>query len=212
MRQESFGETLKILRLARGWSQGKLAMKAGITRSVIATIETRKDVHPRGDILIKLARAFGVSVEELYQGNLPQTKEQRAHYDETPEELLERFKLAQPVSIPVYGEFHAGTAHKEPVDRIYIARLKAAKKSIEAFIVHGHCMEPKIEDGDIVVVDRDRPGEVGNIVLCLLNGELVCGKVRKDGDTLYIRNSAESIKLCDCTTSAVVIQIIKQVG
>lgn len=108
---ETMGHKIKRLRLERKWTQGQLALRAGLSKSHIGVIESRGDGQLRSDTLLKLARAFGKSVEEL-AGDIT------IKFD-TPEEILERLRLAQPVSIPVYGKFHAGGVHEEPLEYIY---------------------------------------------------------------------------------------------
>ncbi|MBY9021812.1 MAG: hypothetical protein KGD67_12210, partial [Candidatus Lokiarchaeota archaeon] len=92
-------------------------------------------------------------------------------HPETPEEILDKLKLATPQSIPVYPweafPFHAGLGY-EPTEYIYRARPKMASKNIEAYIVHGKCLEPKVTDGDIIIVDREGTIDNGDIVACLM--------------------------------------------
>ncbi len=73
-------------------------------------------------------------------------------------------------------------------------------------------MEPLIEDGDIVIIDRDLPCEPGKVILCLVNDELVCGRLEKRGDDLVVMNNEEICRLDDYLSMAVVIQVIKTVG
>lgn len=56
----------------RGWGQADLANRAGINRQVIwGWLNRRK--KPNEDILKKIAKAFNISIEEIYQaaGMLP---------------------------------------------------------------------------------------------------------------------------------------------
>lgn len=71
-------------------------------------------------------------------------------------------------------------------------------------------MEPEISDGNIVIVDRDLPGEDGDIVLCLIGNELVIGRVETEGGECFLRNNDEKVRLGDCQASAVVIEVIKR--
>jgi transcriptional regulator with XRE-family HTH domain len=56
---------LTILRLGKGWSMRELGRRAGVTNVCIHLIECGKRRYPRADTLIKLAKALGVSVEDL---------------------------------------------------------------------------------------------------------------------------------------------------
>ena len=58
-------ERIGDLRTSRGWSQKKLSDITGIVSSQISRIETGAIEHISSDILIKLAKAFGVSVDYI---------------------------------------------------------------------------------------------------------------------------------------------------
>jgi len=208
----TLGEKIKTLRLSRGWTQEQLGMLSGFSRSFIKSIESGASKRPGADRLAKISKALNIPVEELYQAAGYDIGEKSEKREETPEEILEKLKLAQPVSIPVYTDFkvHAGVEHEQPVEYIYRAKMKKASKNIEAFYVHGHCMEPTISNGDIVITDRDLPREAGDVVLCLVNDELIVGRLKlKDGE-VWLQNNEEVCKIDDCQASAVVIEVIKR--
>ena len=56
---------LKELRKARNWTQQKLAEKAGLSFNAITKIEQGAAEHPTLKTLIKLADAFGISLDAL---------------------------------------------------------------------------------------------------------------------------------------------------
>lgn len=53
------------LREAKGWSQGELAERLGVSRQTINAIETEK-YDPSLPLAFKLARLFRTRVEELF--------------------------------------------------------------------------------------------------------------------------------------------------
>ena len=58
---------LRRYRLAReGLSQQALAERVGVSRQTILAIETGK-YHPSIELALRLARVFGVAVEDLFQ-------------------------------------------------------------------------------------------------------------------------------------------------
>ena len=93
MNEEGLAKKLKTLRGNRGWSQAKLAMLSGVTRSHISVIELGRIKNPRSDVLIKLAQAFKIPVEELFAA-AGYIKETRTAYDskETPGQVLDDIK------------------------------------------------------------------------------------------------------------------------
>ena len=56
---------LRELRLARNWSQVELGARVGVSRQAIIAIETAR-FDPSLPLAFKLARLFGVSIEELF--------------------------------------------------------------------------------------------------------------------------------------------------
>jgi transcriptional regulator with XRE-family HTH domain len=56
---------LKELRKERDWTQQKLAEKAGLSFNAITKIEQGAAEHPTLKTLLKLADAFGVSLDAL---------------------------------------------------------------------------------------------------------------------------------------------------
>ena len=56
---------LKALREARGWSQGELARRLGVSRQTINAVETDK-YDPSLPLALRMAKLFAVSVPELF--------------------------------------------------------------------------------------------------------------------------------------------------
>ena len=59
------GERLESIRRLRMWTQARLAREAGVSPTTISGIETGKTGRPHFGTLGKLARALGVTPEEL---------------------------------------------------------------------------------------------------------------------------------------------------
>lgn len=60
----AFGQALRKLRLAAGWSQEKLGLEAGVQRNFISLIETGKN-QPTITTLFKLASALGIEPSKM---------------------------------------------------------------------------------------------------------------------------------------------------
>lgn len=58
--------SVRDLRLGAGWSQSELGDRVGLTRQSLSAIEAGRAV-PSTDVALRLARAFGVAVEELFR-------------------------------------------------------------------------------------------------------------------------------------------------
>ena len=65
--RNKFGKQVRNLRRERGWSQEDLADNSGVHRTYIGAIE-RGEQNVSIDNIIKLAKALGVSLEQLFKG------------------------------------------------------------------------------------------------------------------------------------------------
>lgn len=61
----TLGQRLRHLRESQGLSLRELAEKSGVNHASIGNIETGERVDPRTSIMVKLARALGVSLQEM---------------------------------------------------------------------------------------------------------------------------------------------------
>jgi transcriptional regulator with XRE-family HTH domain len=66
---ERFGEKLRALRERHGMTQQKLAAELGFTHAHLYRLETGKK-KPNAELLVKLSRLFGVSVDVLVKDEL----------------------------------------------------------------------------------------------------------------------------------------------
>ena len=57
---------LKVLRAARDWTQADLAVALEVSRQTVNAIETGK-YDPSLPLAFRLARLFGLSIEEIFQ-------------------------------------------------------------------------------------------------------------------------------------------------
>jgi putative transcriptional regulator len=66
MTKKSLQNKLKVYRAMEDWTQEELARRVNVTRKTINTIENGKYV-PSTYLALKIAAAFGVTVEDLFQ-------------------------------------------------------------------------------------------------------------------------------------------------
>ncbi|MGW3986931.1 helix-turn-helix transcriptional regulator [Streptomyces sp. NPDC004830] len=62
----NFGDTIRVARKRRGWSQTDLAERAGVSRPTIARIEANRDVTTT--TVAKITQALGLTLELRDQG------------------------------------------------------------------------------------------------------------------------------------------------
>lgn len=206
------GIKIKEFRSLRDWTQNDLAKRSGVDRGTLASIESGKAKNPTTANLLKLARAFSIRPEELYQaaGYIEDVIDYKLR-QESPEEILDRLRLAQPVSIPVFSDypFHAGQP-VDPVFYVYRSRPEVAGKNIEGYLVHGKCLEPVIQNDDIIIVDREREIDNGDIIACLIPEGMLIARLRKIAGEVYLENNEGRIKFDECQAAAPVIEVIRK--
>ncbi len=66
MTKKPLRNNLKVYRAMEDWTQEELARRVQVTRKTINTIENGKYV-PSTYLALKIAQAFGVTVEDLFQ-------------------------------------------------------------------------------------------------------------------------------------------------
>jgi putative transcriptional regulator len=66
MREPLLKNTIKVQRAVKDWTQEELAHRVGVTRKTINTVENGVYV-PSTYLALKIAKAFGVSVETVFQ-------------------------------------------------------------------------------------------------------------------------------------------------
>lgn len=65
MQDRSLKNRLKEYREGRGWSQGELARRLGVSRQTINAVETDK-YDPSLPLALRMSKLFAVSVPELF--------------------------------------------------------------------------------------------------------------------------------------------------
>lgn len=178
---EMFNDTLRALRQKRDMTQAEVARELFISQAAYSKYEVGTS-SPNPETLARLADVLGVSVDYLV-GNGAGPK--RLGY----------------VRIPVLSRVAAGI----PIDAIEdiidediigwedISAAAAGDCEYFGLQIKGHSMEPKISDGDIVIVRRQPDVESGDIAVVLVNGDdATVKKVKKSpqGVTLIPSNPA----------------------
>lgn len=175
------GRRIAQLREEKGLSQLEFAHKVNINNSVMNRIE--KGIRPiRDDELIAISKCLGVSIDYLL-GN-------------TPTKAAQPKTAGRGVRIPVLGRVVAGIpieAVEEILDYEEITPELAATGEFFALKIRGHSMEPRMMEGDVVIVRRQDDVESGDVAIVLVNGnEATVKRVKKqpEGITLIATNTS----------------------
>lgn len=158
-----------------GISQTEICQTLGFSMSTFSDwVHAR--TYPRIDKIELMANYFGIEKSDLVE---ERTKSQRAG-----------------VAINVLGRVAAGipiNAITEIIDTEEISEDLAKTGDFFALKIKGDSMEPRIVDGDVVIVKQQEDAENGDTVIALVNGDdAVCKRLRKyrDGLELISNNPA----------------------
>ncbi len=152
-------------------TQEKFASIIGVARSTIAMYETNKS-EPDFSVLQKIADYFNVSVDYLLGRDEKSLPERKGKW------------------INVYGSIAAGIpieAIEDIVDQEEISEEMASHGEYIALKVKGDSMEPKISDGDTVIIKIQDTLESGEIGAVYVNGnDVTLKRVRFEDNGIWL--------------------------
>ncbi len=132
--------------------------------------------YPRIDKIELMANYFGISKSDLV------------------EEQSKKTAYSKGVSINVLGRVAAGIpidAIEDIIDTEEITEKMAKSGEFFGLQIHGDSMEPRMCEGDVVIVRKQDDAESGDIVIAMINGDdATCKRLRKyrDGIELISNN------------------------
>lgn len=173
--KEIMANNIRFYLSQNGISQTEICQTLGFSMSTFSDwVHAR--TYPRIDKIELMANYFGIEKSDLVE---ERTKSQRAG-----------------VAINVLGRVAAGipiNAITEIIDTEEISEDLAKTGDFFALKIKGDSMEPRIVDGDVVIVKQQEDAENGDTVIALVNGDdAVCKRLRKyrDGVELISNNPA----------------------
>lgn len=172
-----FNEILKDLRIQNELTQGELGKKLGLAPSTIGMYE-RAEREPDFEKLERIAGFFGVNINYLLG----------------KESVVSNNSIVG-VKIPVLGKVAAGipiTAVENILDYEEISSDMASSGDYVALQIKGRSMEPRMFEGDVVIVRVQDTVEHGEVAVIMIDGsEATVKKVKflKDGILLQPFNS-----------------------
>ncbi|MDK3918504.1 XRE family transcriptional regulator [Staphylococcus pseudintermedius] len=155
-----FSKNLKYLRKKHDMEQIDLAKKLG-RKSASSISEWEKGKYtPKMKTLSELARLFNVSINDLMEKDLSNTKSQ---IDTLPV-----------TAIPVVAKISAGLpiyTEENIIEYTYIpSQMTKGGKELFGLKVSGDSMDKEFREGDVVVVEKDSVVENGQIGVVNVNG------------------------------------------
>ncbi len=169
---------LKVARQRANLNQSELAKTVGVSRSTIAMWESGAS-QPDIEMILQLSHVLDISVGELL-----------GEETDSP--------LPDPTWINVLGRVAAGIpieAIEEVIDREQISEAMARNGTYIGLQIHGSSMEPRMHEGDVVIVRLQDDCDSGDTVIAMVNGdEATCKILQKtrEGISLLSTNPAYS--------------------
>ena len=165
---------------------------SGISKTYVWMLEknintkTGKEIVPTVEYIQKAAKAMLMDFDDLFD----------MINDTVKIQLDDAVIIKKAVRVPVLGRVAAGipiSAIEDIIDYEEISEKMAHTGTFFALKIKGNSMEPKIENGSIVIVRQQEDAESGSIVIALVNGDdAVCKKLikSKNGLSLVSQNPA----------------------
>lgn len=170
---------IRQLRSAQNMKQSDLANQLNVRPNTISNWETERSFPDRNS-LQRMASIFGTTVDYILGGNPP-------------------IKTAG-ISIPVLGDVAAGIPIEAITDIVDYEEIDAAMASTGEFFalrIKGASMEPRMREGDVVIVRKQDTAETGDTVVVLVNGDSATVKKIKygsDGISLIPTNPSYDVQ------------------
>lgn len=168
-------EQLKILRKRMGLTQAAVASSLGIDRSTYAKYESGQS-EPNFEMLNKISALFGTTLDLLITGT------------SAPSSTGGKW-------IPVLGDVAAGIPIEAVEDIVDYEEIDAALAATGDFFglrIKGSSMEPRIREGDVVIVRKQDDADTGDTAVVMVNGDSATVKrIKKepDGSLVLIPNN-----------------------
>lgn len=170
-------ERIKERRTAMGLTQEDLGEKLGLQKSAIAKYENGRVENIKRTIILDMAKILDCSPAYLMG------------WEEAP-----KSNKRKGVTINVLGRVAAGIPIEAVTDIIDTEEIPEEMAKTGEFFglqIHGNSMEPRMCEGDVVIVRQQDDAESGDIVIAMINGnDATCKRLRKyrDGIELISNN------------------------
>lgn len=193
------GKRIKEKRESLGMTQEELAAKLGYkNKSSIAKIETGTNDIVQSKV-VEFANILDTTVAYLMGWeNIPNNSKRKG------------------VAINVLGRVAADTpieAVEDIIDTEEITEELAKTGTFFGLKIHGNSMEPKMSEGDIVIVRQQDDAESGEVVIVTVNGtDATCKRLRKYRDGIELISNNPSYEPIFFTNEEIENKPVKIIG
>lgn len=198
-------KNIKRLREEKGLSQDALAKLTGYTdRSSITKIE-------KGQVDLQQSKI------ELFAKALGTTSSRLVGWDNNVGPIKGGTKEKKKgVTINVLGHVAAGTpieAIEDIIDTEEISEDLAETGEFFGLQIHGDSMEPKMSEGDVVIVRQQEDAESGDTVIALVNGsDATCKRLKKYADGIMLISTNSNYEPMIFSNEEIINKPVKIIG
>lgn len=182
----TLGDIIKKYRVEHGISMDEFSRQSGISKTYVWMLErninskTGREIVPTIEYIQKAAKGMFMDFDELFA----------LIGDDVKVKLDDTIVGKKAILVPVLGKVAAGipiSAIEDVLDYEEISEKLARTGSFFALKIKGDSMQPKIENGSVVIVRQQEDADSGNIVVALVNGDdAVCKKLVKTPNGLQL--------------------------
>lgn len=160
---------IKERRIAMNLTQEELATKLNLQKSAIAKYENGRVENIKRSTIEKMAQILDCKPSYLMGWDSTLLEETNASKNATIINVLGRVAAGIPLD-----------AIEEIIDTEEISQAMASDGEYFGLRITGDSMEPRIKDGDVVIVRRQSDADDGDLVIALVNGnDAVCKRLKK---------------------------------
>lgn len=182
----TIGDLVKEYRTANDLSQSDFGERCGLSKGYISMLErnvnprNNKPIAPTIETLDQIAKGMMITLDELF--------------DIMGDENVSIQQTTKSVRIKVLGRVAAGIpieAIENVIDEEEISQEMALTGEFFGLKIKGQSMEPRMIEGDVVIVRKQDDVDSGDVAIVLVNGkDATCKKIHKtiDGITLIPYN------------------------
>lgn len=155
---------IKHLRTGLEMKQSDLARQLNVGQNTISNWETGK-TEPDTSSLQKMATIFGVSIDYILGHIAPKAS-------------------SEGMQVPVLGDVAAGIPIEAITDIVDYEEIDAALVGSGEYFglrLKGASMEPRMREGDVVIVRKQEDVESGDVAVVMVNGDSATVKKIKKG-------------------------------
>ena len=155
-------------RLELGLTMKQLGQKVGVTTATVSRWESGEISALKAETIRKVADSLHISPLAF---------------------IGEDMATMNTVKIPIVGRVIAGTPifAQENIDGMVEISEGDSKGVMFALRVIGHSMEPRIQEGDLLIIHKQEDVESGEIAIVLINGdEATVKQVKKQSDGIML--------------------------